>query len=67
METIEMAMAAAYKKDYGEKGQNIRVVLDPKTGTAKFFQVLLAVDESMIFRKKKLLKWKLIEPKGRLN
>ncbi len=49
IETIEMAMAAAYKKDYGEKGQNIRVKLDPKTGTAKFFQVLLAVDESMIF------------------
>ncbi len=49
METIEMAMAAAYKKDYGERGQNIRVKLDEKTGTAKFFQVLLAVDESMIF------------------
>ncbi len=49
METIEMAMAAAYKKDYGERGQNIRVKLDEKTGQAKFFQVLLAVDESMIF------------------
>ena len=24
METIEMAIAAAYKKDYGHKGQNIR-------------------------------------------
>ncbi len=49
METIEMAMAAAYKKDYGERGQNIRVKLDEKTGQAKFFQALLAVDESMIF------------------
>jgi len=49
IETIEMAMAAAYKKDYGEKGQNIRVKLDPKTGQAKFYQVLVAVDESMIF------------------
>ncbi|MEK7564754.1 MAG: transcription termination factor NusA [Patescibacteria group bacterium] len=56
METIEMAMAAAYKKDYGEKGQNIRVVLDPKTGTAKFFQVLLAVDESMIFSEEEIAK-----------
>ncbi|MDP3800480.1 MAG: transcription termination factor NusA [bacterium] len=56
METIEMAMAAAYKKDYGEKGQNIRVKLDPKTGTAKFFQVLLAVDESMIFSEEEVAK-----------
>lgn len=49
IETIEMAMAAAYKKDYGEKGQNIRVKLDSKTGQAKFYQVMLAVDENMIF------------------
>ena len=49
IETIEMAMAAAYKKDYGEKGQNIRVKLDSKTGQAKFFQALLVVDEGMIF------------------
>ena len=54
LETIEMAMAAAYKKDYGEKGQNVRVKLDPKTGTAKFFQVLLAVDESMIFSEEEI-------------
>ncbi len=54
IETIEMAMAAAYKKDYGEKGQNIRVKLDPKTGTAQFFQVLLAVDESLIFSEEEI-------------
>lgn len=56
VETIEMAMAAAYKKDYGEKGQNIRVKLDPKTGTARFFQVLLTVDESMIFSEEEIAK-----------
>lgn len=49
IETIEMALAAAYKKDYGERGQNIRVKLDQKTGEAQFFQALLVVDESMIF------------------
>ncbi len=48
IETIEMAMAAAYKKDYGERGQNIRVKLDEKSGEAKFFQVMAVVDESMI-------------------
>lgn len=31
IETLEMAIAAAYKKDYGKKGQNIRVKFDPKT------------------------------------
>jgi len=54
IETIEMAMAAAYKKDYGEKGQNIRVKLDSKTGQAKFYQVMLAVDESMIFSEEEI-------------
>ena len=32
IETIEAAIAAAYKKDYGEKGQIIRAKLDPETG-----------------------------------
>jgi N utilization substance protein A len=54
IETIEMAMAAAYKKDYGEKGQNIRVKLDSKTGQAKFYQVMLAVDENMIFSEEEI-------------
>lgn len=54
IETIEMAMAAAYKKDYGEKGQNIRVKLDSKTGQAKFYQVMLVVDESMIFSEEEI-------------
>ena len=48
VETIEMALAAAYKKDYGEKGQNVKVKLEEKTGQAKFFQVFLVVDENMI-------------------
>jgi len=32
VETLEMAIAAAYKKDYGKKGQNIKVKFDLKTG-----------------------------------
>lgn len=46
--TIETALAAAYKKDYGEKGQNIRVSLDVEDGSMKVSQVFLVVDESMI-------------------
>lgn len=48
IETIEMAIAAAYKRDYGQKGQNIRVKLDPETGKIRVFQVFLVVDEGML-------------------
>jgi len=48
LETIELALAAAYKKDYGSKGQNIRVSFDLETGQMKVFQVKLVVDESML-------------------
>ena len=53
-ETIEMAIAAAYKKDYGKKGQVIKAKLEPKTGELKFWQVKLVVDESMIYSEKEL-------------
>jgi N utilization substance protein A len=48
IETLEMAIAAAYKKDYGKKGQNIKVKFDPKTGEIHVYQVFLVVDESML-------------------
>lgn len=48
IETIEMAIAAAYKKDYGERGQIIRAKLDAESGQVKMQQVKLVVDESML-------------------
>ncbi len=48
LETIEMALAAAYKKEYGEKGQIVRTKFNPKTGDVKFSQVKIVVDESML-------------------
>src|SRR3989338_7717649 len=44
METIQMAIAAAYKKDYGEKGQDIRAVLDPETGAVTVTQIKMVVE-----------------------
>jgi len=44
VETIEAAIAAAYKKDYGEKGQIIRAKLDPETGDIKITQVKFVVE-----------------------
>ena len=48
IEIIEAAIAAAYKKEYGERGQVIRTEMDPKTGEIKFFQLKTVVDDSMI-------------------
>lgn len=47
-ETIEMALAAAYKRDYGKKGQIIRVKFDPETGKMEIKQIKIVVDETMI-------------------
>lgn len=46
IETIEASLSAAYKKDYGKKGQNIRAEFNRKDGTAKFFLVKEVVDET---------------------
>lgn len=42
---IEMALAAAYRKDFGEKNQNIRVKFDPKTGKSEIFDVKTVVED----------------------
>ncbi len=48
LETIEIAIAAAYKKDFGRKGQNITATFDLETGNVRIFQVKQVLDESMI-------------------
>lgn len=47
LDAIEQAMAAAYKKDYGKKGQIIRAKFDLDTGKTNFYQVKIVVDESI--------------------
>ena len=54
IESIETAIAAAYKKDYGKKGQIIKAKLNPETGETKFWQVKLVVVEDMIYSEKEL-------------
>jgi len=54
LEGIEMAIAAAYKKDYGKKGQVIKAKLDSESGEVKFWQVKLVVDEKMIYSETEL-------------
>ena len=48
LDAIEQAMAAAYKKDYGKKGQIIRAKFDLETGQADFYQVKIVVDETIV-------------------
>ena len=48
LEAIEHSLAAAYKKDYGAKGQVIRSHFNPETGDLEFFQVKTVVDDTMV-------------------
>ena len=48
IEAIEMALATAYKKEYGKRGQIVRTTFDINTGATEFFQVKKVVDESRV-------------------
>lgn len=48
IEAIAQALAAAYKKDYGKKGQVIRAHFDPDSGKAEFTQVKTVVEETSV-------------------
>ncbi|MFA6995549.1 MAG: transcription termination factor NusA [Patescibacteria group bacterium] len=41
---VELALAAAYRKDYGERNQNIHVKFDPATGSSQIFDVKTVVE-----------------------
>ncbi len=48
IDAIEQALAAAYKKDYGKKGQIVRATIDIESGKMEFYQVKIVVDESIV-------------------
>lgn len=54
LEIIEAAIASAYKKEYGEKGQVIKAVMDSKTGELSFWQLKLVIDDSMILTEEEM-------------
>lgn len=45
LRSIEAALAAAYRKDFGNKLQNIITEFDPKTGEVKVFDVKTVVED----------------------
>jgi N utilization substance protein A len=48
LEAVEAAIASAYKKEYGKRGEVIKTKLDLKTGVMSFSQVKTVVDESTV-------------------
>lgn len=54
VEITEQALASAYKKEYGQKGQIIKSKLDSKSGKVNFWQVKIVVDDSMIYSEAEL-------------
>lgn len=48
LEAISMALATAYKKEYGKKGQIVRASFDNNTGGVEFWQVKIVVDREQV-------------------
>ncbi len=48
LEVVESAIASAYKREYGQRGEIVKAKLDTKTGELKFWQVKTVVDESTV-------------------
>lgn len=48
LEAIESSIAAAYKREYGARGEIVKAKLDSKTGELRFWQVKTVVDETTV-------------------
>ena len=48
LEAISMALATAYKKEYGKKGQIVRASFDNNSGSVEFWQVKIVVDRNQV-------------------
>lgn len=48
LEAVEASLAAAYKREYGERGEVVRTKLDLKSGDMKFWQVKTVVDDTTV-------------------
>lgn len=49
IETVEHALASAYKKEYAKRGQVIKAKINPKNGKMDFSRVMLVVDDTMVY------------------
>lgn len=70
LEVVEQAIATAYKKEYGEKGDLIKADFEPDTGEVDFWKVKRVVDDDMILSDEeleKLKKGEIDDPGGKVR
>ncbi len=48
IETVEAALAAAYRKDFGKKNQNIKVEFNAETGEFRVFDIKTVVPDELV-------------------
>ena len=48
MDVIESSIAAAYKREYGQRGEVVKCKLDQSTGELKFWQAKTVVDDTTV-------------------
>lgn len=48
MDALETAIAAAYRREYGKRGQIIRATIEPSTGDVEFRQAKIVVDDTLV-------------------
>jgi len=48
LEALETALAAAYRREYGKRGQIIRATFNPLTGDIEFRQAKIVVDKTLV-------------------
>ena len=65
IEAIEMALATAYKKEYGKRGQIIRAKFDLHTGGVEMNQIKIVVDDTKVFMDKESLEEALEEAEAK--
>ncbi len=66
-EIIEQAIAAAYKKEYGERGQIIKAKLDQKSGELTFWQIKTVIDDSMTLSDKEVEELRVKKEEGEIE
>ncbi len=58
IEAVEAALATAYKKEYGKKGQIVRAQFNFQTGETSFSQVKVVVDETRVIPEEEMARMK---------
>src|SRR6185436_15146168 len=48
IDALETALAAAYRREYGKRGQIIRATMNPDTGDFEFRQAKIVVDDTLV-------------------